>query len=99
MKFEIGGTRPYGYNGFAANFHWIVTMQADIEQLRQLPVAEKLRIVEALWDDIAASSERAPVTEATLAEVDRRWAELQNDPSHTLTREELWRRVDQPRAK
>jgi putative addiction module component (TIGR02574 family) len=29
----------------------------SIAELRQLPVSEKLRIIEALWDDIAAKQE------------------------------------------
>jgi putative addiction module component (TIGR02574 family) len=29
----------------------------SITELRQLPVSEKLRIIEALWDDIAAKQE------------------------------------------
>jgi hypothetical protein len=32
-------------------------MNVELDQLRKLPIAEKLRIVEQLWDDIAASDE------------------------------------------
>ena len=73
-------------------------MHPEVELLRQLPIAEKLRVVEQLWDDIAASGERFPLPEWHREEAGRRSMELEADPSMTLTREELWRRVDHPNA-
>ena len=35
-------------------------MSIDITNLRELPVADKLRIVTQLWDDIAASTDPIP---------------------------------------
>ena len=32
-------------------------MSIDLKELRSLPIAEKLRLVELLWDDIGASDE------------------------------------------
>ncbi|MFN6331685.1 MAG: addiction module protein, partial [Planctomyces sp.] len=32
-------------------------MSIDLKQLKSLPVEEKLRLVELLWDDIGASDE------------------------------------------
>ena len=69
-------------------------MHAEVEHLRNLPVAEKLRIVEELWDDIGDSAERFPLPEWHRVEVERRAAELEADPSIALSREELWQRVD-----
>ncbi len=70
-------------------------MHAEVEHLRQLPIAEKLRVVEELWDDIAASGERFPLPEWHRAEAGRQAAELEADPSIALSREELWQRVDE----
>lgn len=70
-------------------------MSADITQLRALPVAEKLQIVEQLWDDIADADGAEVVQEWHKAEARQRAAELQADPDIALTREELWQRVDQ----
>ena len=39
-------------------------MSIELDQLRKLPVAEKLRIVEELWDDIQASNETPQIPEA-----------------------------------
>jgi putative addiction module component (TIGR02574 family) len=69
-------------------------MHPEVEHLRKLPVAEKLRVVEELWDDIGASDERFPLPDWHRAEAVRRAAELDADTSIGLTREELWRRVD-----
>jgi putative addiction module component (TIGR02574 family) len=68
-------------------------MHADLDSLLQLPLAEKLRVVEVLWEDIAASAEEFPLPERLRTEVERRVAEHQSDPSATLTREELWQQV------
>ena len=36
-------------------------MQPSFDELHSLPVADKLRLVERLWDDIAASDEPVPL--------------------------------------
>ena len=69
-------------------------MHPEVEHLRRLPVAEKLRVVEELWDDIGESGERFPLPTWHRVETERRAAELDVDPSIGITREELWHRVD-----
>ena len=69
-------------------------MHPEVENLRKLPVAEKLRVVEELWDDIAESGEPFPLPQWHRAEAERRAAELDADPSLAIDRAELWRRVD-----
>ena len=69
-------------------------MSIDINSLRDLPVAEKLRIVTQLWDDIATSGEPIVVPQDVMQEVVRRSAELKTDPSLAIDDDELWRRVD-----
>jgi putative addiction module component (TIGR02574 family) len=73
-------------------------MQAEFEYLRQLPIAEKLQLVEDLWDDILESKEPFPIPEWIHDEVARRAAESDRDPSSLLTLEEVWRRVDDNRG-
>ena len=41
-------------------------------KLRQLPLDERLRLVEDLWDSIAADQKALPLTPAQRAELDRR---------------------------
>jgi putative addiction module component (TIGR02574 family) len=55
----------------------------DFESLRRLPVAERLQLVGDLWDSIAqdAPDEALPITPELAAELDRRLAESDADPS------------------
>lgn len=69
-------------------------MHPELEHLRRLPIQERLRVVEQLWDDIAASGERFPLPEWHREEALRRAADLEADPSIALTRDDLWRRVE-----
>jgi putative addiction module component (TIGR02574 family) len=41
-------------------------------ELRQLPIAERIRLVEDLWDSIAAEQDTLPLTPEQRAELDRR---------------------------
>lgn len=71
-------------------------MHPAAEQLRELPITEKLRVIEDLWDEIESSGERFPLPAWHREEAERRAAELESDPSSALSREELWRRVENP---
>ena len=55
----------------------------DFEALRRLSVAERLQLVEDLWDSIAQDSpdEALPLTPELAAELDRRLAEHERDPA------------------
>ena len=64
-------------------------MHPELEHLRQLPIQEKLRVVEQLWDDIAASGERFPLPEWHREDAQRRVRELETDPSIAIAREDL----------
>jgi putative addiction module component (TIGR02574 family) len=48
--------------------------QTTLEELRQLSIAERIQLVEDLWDSIAADSAAAPLTDAQKTELDRRLA-------------------------
>ena len=70
-------------------------MSIDITNLRELPLADKLKIVVTqLWDDIAASSDPIVLLPEMLQEASRRSAELTADPTIEFDDEELWRRVE-----
>jgi putative addiction module component (TIGR02574 family) len=70
----------------------------DLRELFKLSIAERIQLVEDLWDSIAADSQNPPpLTEAQCQELDRRVAAYQKDPSATLDAEtvhkQLWSRV------
>jgi len=64
-------------------------MSIDFSKLRDLPVADKLRLVTQLWDDIAASTDPIVVPPDVLQEASRRSAELKADPSIAIDDDEL----------
>ncbi len=66
-----------------------------IEQLKSLSIDQKVQIVEELWDDIGSTAEPFPLPAWHREEAIRRGAEVDADPSIALTRDELWRRVQQ----
>ena len=65
----------------------------EFEALFKLPVAERLQLVEDLWDSIAAEREREPVPEAILAELRARKARYDANPSSGLSWDEVKRRL------
>ncbi len=69
-------------------------MDTPLQQIQQLPIADQLRLVEQIWDGLHESS--GLVREWHRAEARRRSAELDDDESIAITRDELWRRVDHP---
>lgn len=68
-------------------------MDSTIHTVFDLSPAEKLQLVEDLWDDLAATPEAVPVHEWQKQELARRKANLQNNPGSGLTWEEVKRRV------
>ena len=48
-------------------------------KLQQLPVQERLRLVEDLWDSIAADEHAVPLTDEQKAELDRRLDAYETD--------------------
>lgn len=69
-------------------------MSVELEELRKLPLADKLRIVEQLWEDIADSREPFPLQPWQQEEAHRRAEELDRNPEIAITRTELWRQVE-----
>ncbi len=59
----------------------------------QLSVADRIALVQEIWDSIAATPEEVPLTEAQKQEFDRRLAELEANPNNVLTWEEIKARV------
>ena len=74
-------------------------MHPAMNQLSQLSLAERLELVQQLWDSIVQSRDQLPINEwhrelvnARLAEFDGREEEL------GISREEVWKQVDERRG-
>ena len=55
-------------------------MAVSLSELLQLPVEERLKLVEALWDSIAEFPEALELSAAQKQELDRRLADYERDP-------------------
>jgi putative addiction module component (TIGR02574 family) len=62
-------------------------------KLRALPLDERLRLVEDLWDSIAADQSALPLTEQQKSELDRRLNAYEADGSHGRPAEEVISRI------
>ena len=70
--------------------------KVNIDDLLKLPVAERVELAMALWESIENSPEAEalfPLTDAQRAELDRRLAEHERDPSTAIPWEEVQRRL------
>ena len=57
---------------------------SGIEQLRNLPISERIQIVEDLWDSIAAEPDPIPLGPAHLEELDRRLDRYEVSPNEGI---------------
>jgi putative addiction module component (TIGR02574 family) len=66
-----------------------------LDELLKLPVPERLELAMALWDSIAEPElqDLLPLTEVQKAELDRRLAQHDRDPSRGIPWEEVQRRL------
>lgn len=61
------------------------------ETIRNLPAADRLRLVERIWDDLAEES--IPLPQWAVAEASRRRDEMVADPELGLSHDEAWQRI------
>ena len=55
--------------------------QISVAEILRLPVAERIRLVETIWDSIAEVPETVELSDAHRAELDHRLAAYEKDPS------------------
>ena len=65
----------------------------DIPEIERLSIAEKILLVEDLWESIASEESSVPVPQSHREELDRRLAEYEKDPGRLLTLEDLRGRI------
>ena len=64
-----------------------------VAEILALPVTDRVRLVEAIWDSISAVPDALPLTEWQKQELDRRLAEYEADPDSGSTLEEVFARL------
>lgn len=55
-------------------------MAIELSEILELPVEQRLKLIEAIWDSIAEFPEAIPLTEAQKHELDRRLDDLEKNP-------------------
>ncbi len=68
-------------------------MDPNIASVFDLSPAEKLQLVEDLWDDLAAGPDALPVHQWQKEELARRKSNLMNNPASGLSWEQVKRRI------
>ncbi|MFZ4800836.1 MAG: addiction module protein [Chlorobium sp.] len=68
-------------------------MKTAIPALAALTPAEKLQLIEELWEELSATPEEIPVPQWQLDELDRRRSEYAKNPSSGIPWEEVKRNI------
>ena len=70
-------------------------MRATDLDISKLTVAERIQLAEDLWDSVAAETGELPLTDAQVAELDRRLADLAREPDAGESWEVVRARIEQ----
>jgi putative addiction module component (TIGR02574 family) len=68
-------------------------MAVKLSELLELPVEERLKLVEALWESVAECPEALELTTAQKQELDRRLTAYERDPDAGVPWAELKQRL------
>jgi putative addiction module component (TIGR02574 family) len=67
--------------------------QELVAEILALPVEDRVRLVEAIWESISAVPEALPLTDWQKEELDRRLDDLEKNPEAGSTLEEVFARI------
>ena len=68
---------------------------SDIAEILKLPLEERLRLIETIWDSIAADPSVLSLTDAQREELDHRLDDLERDGPSGLPAEEVLAKLTQ----
>jgi len=69
-------------------------MNIRVDDLKALPLDQRIRLVEDLWDSIAAELDKRPVPDDIKAEMRRRREEYVRDPASGVDWDSARRRIE-----
>ena len=72
-------------------------MNVRVDDLKSLPLSQRIKLVEDLWDSIAAELDKKPVPDDIKAEMRRRREEYVRDPSTAVDWDDVRRRLEKPK--
>jgi putative addiction module component (TIGR02574 family) len=59
-----------------------------VDEILGLPVAERLRLLEVIWESLASRPESIPLSDELKSELDRRYREFQANPEAGISWDE-----------
>ena len=68
-------------------------MSAELKDILEMSVAERIQLVEDIWDSIAAAPESLPLTDNERQELDRRLEAYAQNPDEGISWDELKEKV------
>lgn len=70
-------------------------MDIFTETIRDLPVADKMLLVQRIWDDLSSTSDFVPLPQWALSEALRRRDDMRANPALGKTHDEVWARINE----
>ena len=67
--------------------------ETSVAEILELPIVERIRLVELIWDSIAAVPDAVSLSDDLKAELDRRLAEFEANPDAGSPWEEVRERI------
>ena len=61
----------------------------DIAEILQLPVEERLRLVQLIWESVAVDPSAVPLGDAHRKVIDERLAEHERNPDDVISRDDV----------
>lgn len=69
-------------------------VKIDVDSIKQLTVAERVRLVQDIWDTLQPTAEELPLTEEQRQLIDRRLEEHCRDPDSAIPWEQVKARIE-----
>jgi putative addiction module component (TIGR02574 family) len=73
----------------------MTTQSIQLSEILQLSVAERIQLVEDIWDSIVQIPEAVPITDEQKAELDRRLESYRANPTEGISWNELKEKLRQ----
>lgn len=68
-------------------------MSTQLADILELPIKERIKLVEDIWDSIAAVPEAVKLTDEQMAEIERRLEDYRKNPGNVIPWEEARERL------
>jgi putative addiction module component (TIGR02574 family) len=69
-------------------------VKIDMDSIKQLGVAERVRLVQDIWETLQPTAEELPLTEEQRQLIDRRLEEHRRDPDSAIPWEQVEARIE-----